>query len=74
MKLTTSPRLEEMLQNMGIHSYLDVLGHLPRRYDNFTYTDSKWQNFDQAACAKISASLRGQVLFSRRKNTSGFRH
>lgn len=45
MKLTTSPRLEEMLQDMGIHSYLDVLGHLPRRYDNFTYTDSKRLSF-----------------------------
>ncbi len=59
MKLTTSPRLEEMLQNMGIHSYLDVLGHLPRRYDNFTYTDSKCLSFLED---KQKVVLLGRIL------------
>ncbi len=59
MKLTTSPRLEEMLQDMGIHSYLDVLGHLPRRYDNFTYTDSKCLSFLED---KQKVVLLGRIL------------
>ena len=59
MKLTTSPRLEEMLQNMSIHSYLDVLDHLPRRYDNFTYTDSKCLSFLED---KQKVVLLGRIL------------
>ena len=39
MKLTNSPRLNYLLGQMGIFSYLDVIEHLPRRYESFIYTD-----------------------------------
>ncbi|MCQ2742626.1 MAG: ATP-dependent DNA helicase RecG [Bacilli bacterium] len=39
MKLTTSPRLNFLLGEMGIYRYDQVLNHLPRRYDVFVYTE-----------------------------------
>ena len=38
MKLVSSPHLEALLENMGIHSYLDVVSRLPRKYDLFIPT------------------------------------
>ncbi|MGN1261446.1 MAG: ATP-dependent DNA helicase RecG [Candidatus Enteromonas sp.] len=38
MKLTSSARLDLLLQEMGITSPLDVIARLPRRYDSFLYT------------------------------------
>ena len=38
-KLTTSPRLNVLLFNMGIFSEYDVIEHLPRRYENYNVTD-----------------------------------
>ena len=40
-KLTKSPRLNYLLGEMGIFTHYDVINHLPRRYDDFTYTDEK---------------------------------
>ena len=37
-KLTKSPRLNQLLYKMGIYDAYDVINHLPRRYDDFSYT------------------------------------
>ena len=38
MKLTTSPRLEQALATMGIHTFVDVLLHFPYRYEDMNLT------------------------------------
>jgi len=38
MKLTTSPRLQEALSTMGIHTFVDVLLHFPYRYEDMNLT------------------------------------
>ena len=40
-KLTKSPRLNYLLGQMGIFTYYDVINHLPRRYEDFNYTEEK---------------------------------
>ncbi len=40
-KLTKSPRLNKMLYNMGIFNQYDVINHLPRRYEDFSYTHDR---------------------------------
>ena len=40
-KLTKSPRLNYLLGEMGIFTPYDVINHLPRRYDDYTYSDEK---------------------------------
>ena len=40
-KLTSSPRLNKLLYNMGIFNYYDVINHLPRRYEDLSYTQEK---------------------------------
>ena len=40
-KLTKSPRLNFLLGQMGIFTPYDVVNHLPRRYEDFTYTLEK---------------------------------
>ena len=40
-KLTKSPRLNFLLGEMGIFTPYDVINHLPRRYDDFSYSDEK---------------------------------
>ena len=40
-KLTKSPRLNHLLAQMGIFNNYDVINHLPRRYDDYTYSDEK---------------------------------
>ena len=40
-KLTNSPRLNKYLHHMGIYSYYDVLNHLPRRYEDLSYTHER---------------------------------
>ena len=37
-KLTKSPRLNSLLKKMDIYTPYDVINHLPRRYDDFSYT------------------------------------
>ena len=38
-KLTKSPRLNQLLYQMGIYDEYGVLSHLPRRYDDFSLTE-----------------------------------
>ena len=40
-KLTKSPRLNFLLGQMGIFTPLDVVNHLPRRYEDFSYSLEK---------------------------------
>ena len=40
-KLTKSPRLNYLLGQMGIFTPYDVINHLPRRYEDFSYTVEK---------------------------------
>ena len=40
-KLTKSPRLNYLLGQMGIFTPYDVINHLPRRYEDFSYTLDK---------------------------------
>ena len=40
-KLTKSPRLNHLLAQMGIFSAYDVVNHLPRRYEDFSYSLEK---------------------------------
>ena len=41
MKLTKSPRINYILGEMGIFDAYGVINHLPRRYDDFSYTPEK---------------------------------
>lgn len=38
-KLTKSPRLNSLLYQMGIYNEIDVINHLPKRYDDFSLTN-----------------------------------
>ena len=40
-KLTKSPRLNYLLGEMGIFTSYDVINHLPRRYDDYSYSIEK---------------------------------
>ena len=40
-KLTKSPRLNYLLGEMGIFTPYDVINHLPRRYDDYSYSVEK---------------------------------
>lgn len=40
-KLTKSPRLNQLLYQMEIYNYYDVINHLPRRYEDFSYTEER---------------------------------
>ena len=40
-RLTKSPRLNYLLGQMGIFTPAQVINHLPRRYDNFAYTQER---------------------------------
>ncbi len=39
MKISKSPRLNQLLYDMDIHSYYDVLFHIPRKYEFHKLTD-----------------------------------
>ena len=41
MVLSKSKNMNSALASIGIFSYVDVLSHLPRRYENYTYTEEK---------------------------------
>lgn len=40
-KLTKSPRLNKLLYQMGIYNNYQVIEHLPKRYDNLSYTSER---------------------------------
>ncbi|MCQ2798879.1 MAG: ATP-dependent DNA helicase RecG [Bacilli bacterium] len=41
MKFSKSDNINQALKKMGINNYVDVLNHLPRRYESFAYTPRK---------------------------------
>ena len=41
MALSKSKNMNSALASIGIFSYADVRSHLPRRYENYTYTEEK---------------------------------
>lgn len=55
-KLTSSPRLNKYLYNMGIFSYYDVINHLPRRYEDLSYT------VDRGLVDKQRVVLLGKII------------
>ena len=55
-KLTKSPRLNYLLGQMGIFTPYDVIYHLPRRYEDFSYTQ------ERNLVDKQRVVLLGQVL------------
>ena len=57
MRLSGSPRLNEMLEKMGIETPMDLLLHLPRRYDDYSYS-----SFEEVRNLKDKKRL---VLFGR---------
>ncbi len=63
MKLSTSPRIQEALESMGIHDYFDVLEHLPRDYADFTPT--KETELDHKARLVITGKVAGSATFAR---------
>ncbi len=46
-KLTKSPRLNKLLYQMGIFNNYQVIEHLPKRYDNLSYTGERNLNDKQ---------------------------
>ncbi|MCD8203557.1 MAG: ATP-dependent DNA helicase RecG [Coprobacillus sp.] len=47
MKLTTSKRLNRLLYEMDIHSYYDVLFHIPKKYEIVSVSDDSKQYEDK---------------------------
>ncbi len=47
MKLTTSKRLNRLLYEMDIHSYYDVLFHIPKKYETISVLDDNKQYEDK---------------------------
>ena len=41
MVLSRSKKISYLLTKMGIFSYLDVIAHYPRKYDDFSLSDPK---------------------------------
>ena len=61
MVLSKTKNVQDALKEMGIHSPLDVLEHLPRRYENFTYTPSKNGNYSDKERIVVLGKLRGAL-------------
>ena len=62
-KLSTSIRINKGLRKMGIFSYLDVLKHLPRRYE--IITPSKEEDFVDKARVTIVGKVISQPLLKK---------
>lgn len=58
MKLTSSKKMNAALESMGIASYSDVLGHLPRRYEDYNYTEEKIEYEDKERVV-LKGKIRG---------------
>ncbi len=61
MILSKTKNVQDALREMDIHSPLDVLEHLPRRYENFTYTPSKNGNYQDKERIVVLGKLRGAL-------------
>lgn len=69
MALSKSKAFNEALKSIGIVDELDVLNHLPRRYDDFTYSPSKAAYEDKekvVLLGKLSGSMPRCLRFSKR--------
>lgn len=69
MALSKSPVINAALLSFGIKTPLDVLEHLPHRYESFSYTDRKNEYLDKerlVVLGKIKGSLARPLRFSHR--------
>jgi len=69
MPLSKSPELNLALELMGIKTPLDVVSHLPRRYESFAYTQRKNVYEDKeriVVLGKLRGSLPHPLRFSHR--------
>lgn len=58
MKLSSSKNMNMALENMGVLTYADVLSHLPRRYEDYSYTEEKVSYEDKERLV-IKGKIRG---------------
>ena len=71
MKLTTSPRLEQALATMGIHTFVDVLLHFPYRYEDMNpthdplYHDQQRLVLNGKVTSQANVFRRGHVVTTR---------
>ena len=71
MKLTTSPRLEQALATMGIHTFVDVLLHFPYRYEDMNpthdplYHDQQRLVLNGKVTSQANVFRRGNVVTTR---------
>ena len=61
MVLSKTKNVADALKEMGIESPLDVLEHLPRRYENFIYTLPKNGNYQDKERVVVLGKLRGAL-------------
>ena len=71
-KLTKSPRLNALLKKMGIYNAYDVINHLPRRYDDFSYTPEVDLKDKQRLVIKGKIISLPKVIPSRRVSVLNF--
>ena len=71
-KLTKSPRLNHLLAMMNIFSPYDVVNHLPRRYDDFSYTPETDLKDKQRLVIKGKIISLPKVVNARRVNVLTF--
>lgn len=60
MPLSKSENLNKALSSIGIVTPLDVLEHLPRRYENFSYTPAK-ETYEDKERVVLLGKLRGTL-------------
>ena len=58
MALSKSKNMNSALASIGIFSYADVLSHLPRRYENYTYTEEK-ASYEDKEHLVLKGKIRG---------------
>ncbi len=58
MALSKSKNMNSALSSIGIFSYADVLSHLPRRYENYTYTEEK-ASYEDKEHLVLKGKIRG---------------
>ena len=58
MALSKSKKMNSALASIGIFSYADVLSHLPRRYENYAYTEEK-VSYEDKEHVVLKGKIRG---------------
>ena len=78
MKLTSSPKLNSLLYEMGIHSYYGVISHLPRKYEYFVATTKEeLANLVDKQRVVLEGKIEGNIRtlrFSSSNNASFYFH